>query len=65
MSTVHTIADMRGGPTDDRTFFKRGDGSIYAILSMSRVRTLRKRRLLDKFLQLQRQSGVVIQVAGH
>lgn len=61
--TTHTIANMKGEGTDSRVFFRRPeDDSIYAILDPARIRHLKRRRALDKFLTQQRQSGVVIKV---
>ena len=63
MST-HVIANMKGEGTDNRVFFRRPDDSIYAILGPERIRTLKRRHELNAFLRQQRESGVVIKIAG-
>ena len=63
MSTVHTIANMKGEGTDSRVMFRRPDESIYAILGPDSIRGLKRRHELDAFLREQRNSGVVIKIA--
>lgn len=60
-----TTVKMQQGETDNRIFFRRpDDDSIYAILSRSRFEKLRRRQQLTAFLNKQRESGVVIRIAG-
>jgi hypothetical protein len=61
--TTHTIANMRSAGTDCRVFFRRPDESIYAVIGPNHMRTLKRTRQLDNFLQQQRDSGVVIKIA--
>ena len=51
---------------DSRVFFRRPeDDSIYCVLSMDTIRELRRKRgRLDAYLCKQRESGVVIRIAG-
>lgn len=63
MTTVHTIANMKGADTDSRVFFRRPDNSIYAILQPATLRQMRKQHCLERFLKRERNSGVVIKIA--
>ena len=61
---THTIANMQSEGTDPRVFFRRSDDSIYAILGPGHLRRLKRARQLRNYLQEQRESGVVIRIAG-
>jgi len=62
--TTHTIANLKSPGTDCRVFFKRADETIYAVIGETQMRSLKRSRQLDKYLREQRESGIVIQIAG-
>ena len=47
--------------TDCRVFFRRSSGEIYAVLSPDSVATLRKKKELERFLEQQRNSKIVLE----
>lgn len=61
---THTIANMQSEGTDGRVFFRRQDDSIYAIIGPANLTRLKRARQLRNYLREQRESGVVIKVAG-
>ena len=62
--TTHTIADLQRAGNDNRVFFKRPDESIYAVIDLKQMRHLKRLKMLDDYLQEQRDSGIVIRIAG-
>ncbi len=47
--------------TDNRIFFRRPSGDIYAVLSSVNMARLRNKKELDTFLDKQRESGIILE----
>ena len=58
------FSDLDKNPTDSRIFFRRADLSCYAVLSPARVDELRRKHRLEKFLDAERESGIIIPTAA-
>ena len=63
MKSIIITAPEQNNVTDGNMYFRRvHTNTIYAVLTQETYKSLRRRKLLDEYLQQRKDSGIIIEV---
>ena len=63
MNSIIITAPEQDNVTDENMYFRRADtNDVYAVLSQASYKSLRRKKLLDEYLQQRKDSGIILEI---